>query len=383
MDREVTLNNFDITIDTYAREYEIEKYWNAVKNYNPSNNKPYHNLWHTICVVKYCYLIGKDEDIDDNSMMFLLLAAMFHDFGHFSKDDSKNVERAKQAFSDFAYMIEGEHFNASFVQTMVIAVHKIIDATKYPYDIPDSELSLYQKIIRDADLLQWTEPTMIEHVFKGLAEEMEIPLHIFLPKNKAFIEGNLPTYRTNWARKHAKKEFPKQWEKLEVFEKMVKQIGHRRIILVAKAASGKDFLRNRLTARNLKPSISITTRPPRPGEVEGKDYFFITESKAEQMIENDEFYEYVRFNNWLYGTTKKQFMEDDVFIMTPAGVSKIHQEDRKSCFIIYLDIPEDTRKLRLLQRQMPGDTVDRRIAADEEDFRNFKDYDMRVTNPDF
>ncbi len=158
---------------------------------------------------------------------------------------------------------------------------------------------------------------------------------------------------------------------------------HKRIVLVARAASGKDFLRNKFEARGFKSSISITTRPPRPGEVDGKNYIFITESKAEQMIENNEFYEYVRFNTWLYGTTKRQFMEDDVFIMTPAGVSKISPEDRKSCFIIYLDIPEDTRKLRLLQRSMPGDTVDRRIAADEEDFRNFKDYDMRVTNPDF
>lgn len=159
--------------------------------------------------------------------------------------------------------------------------------------------------------------------------------------------------------------------------------GHRRIVLVARAASGKDFLRNKLTARNMKPSISITTRPPRPGEVDGKDYIFITEAKAEQMIENDEFYEYVRFNSWLYGTTKQQFKEDDVFIMTPAGISKIKPEDRKNCFIIFLDIPEEVRRERLAQRKMPGDTIDRRIVADEEDFRNFKDYDMRVTNPDF
>lgn len=159
--------------------------------------------------------------------------------------------------------------------------------------------------------------------------------------------------------------------------------GHRRIVLVARAASGKDFLRNKLTARNMKPSISITTRPPRPGEVDGKDYIFITEAKAEQMIENDEFYEYVRFNSWLYGTTKQQFKEDDIFIMTPAGISKIKSEDRKNCFIIFLDIPEEVRRERLAQRKMPGDTIDRRIAADEEDFRNFKDYDMRVTNPDF
>jgi len=367
-------------IDAIATEYGIEKYWIAVKNYNPSNNKPYHNLWHIVCVVKYCYIIAKDEDLTGKETIALLLAAMFHDFGHFSKIDTENVDRAKKAFSDFAYMIEADKFNTPFVQGIMSLVHKNIDATKYPYVILDSELTLPQKIIRDADLLQWTEPTMVEHVFKGLAEEMEIPLHVFLPKNKQFIEGNLSSYRTNWARTHAKQAFATQWYKLGVFEKMINQIRHRRIVLVGRAASGKDFLRERFIARGFKPSISITTRPPRPGEVDGKDYIFITLEQADDLIRADLFYEYVEFNGWLYGTTKQQFNEDDVFIMTPAGISKIKPEDRATCFIIYLDIDEETRRERLSKRNMPGDNLERRLAADDEDFKNFTDFDMRVTN---
>jgi len=69
--------------------------------------------------------------------------------------------------------------------------------------------------------------------------------------------------------------------------------------------------------------------------------------------------------------------------MTPAGVSHIKPEDRLSSFIIYTDIEMSTRMTRLANRNMPGDSMDRRIKADEVDFKDFSDYDLKVTNPDF
>lgn len=158
---------------------------------------------------------------------------------------------------------------------------------------------------------------------------------------------------------------------------------HKRIILVGKAASGKDYLRTKFIDRGFIPSVSMTTRPSRPGEINGKDYIFISEEDASRMIENDEFYEYVRFNGWLYGTTKKQFNEDDIFIMTPTGISKIKPEDRGKCFIIFIDIPTEVRRDRLNLRIMPGDTLDRRLNSDDLDFKGFKDYDFRVSNANF
>lgn len=369
-------------IDTIAVENGIEKYWEYVKRNNPANNKPYHNLWHTDCVVNFCNTIADEEKLDSLSKKRLLLAAMFHDFGHHSKIDGRNVTVAKESFRIAVYILEPELYKTTAELIADInEVCSIIDATQCPYVLPEESLSISQKIIRDANMLQWTEPTIIEHVFVGLAKELEIPINVFIPQNINFIRNI--KYRTAFANRRASALLSHQIKKVEEFEKTIAKSERKRIVLVARAASGKDFLRNKLAANGFKPSISITTRPPRPEEVDGADYIFISESRAEQMIENDEFYEYVRFNGWLYGTTKKQFMEDDVFIMTPAGISKIRPEDRKNCFIIYLDMPEDIRKLRLLQRSMPGDTVDRRIAADDDDFRNFKDYDMRVTNSDF
>ena len=158
---------------------------------------------------------------------------------------------------------------------------------------------------------------------------------------------------------------------------------HKRIILVGKAASGKDYLRKKYESRGFKYAVSYTTRPPREGEVDGKDYFFITEEQSIKMVESGMFYEYVYFNGWLYGTTVEQFYMDDLFIMTPAGISHIKPEDRVSSFIIYTDIDMSTRMTRLANRNMPGDSMDRRIKADEVDFASFNDYDLRITNADF
>jgi guanylate kinase len=158
---------------------------------------------------------------------------------------------------------------------------------------------------------------------------------------------------------------------------------HKRIILVGKAASGKDHLRKKFESRGFKYAVSYTTRPPREGEIDGKDYLFITDEEATKMVESNMFYEYVYFNDWLYGTTVEQFYMDDLFIMTPAGISHIKPEDRASSFIIYTDIDIETREIRLKMRYMPGDSLERRIDADELDFMEFNDYDLRITNEDF
>ena len=158
---------------------------------------------------------------------------------------------------------------------------------------------------------------------------------------------------------------------------------HKRIILVGKAASGKDHLRKRFESRGFKYAVSYTTRPPREGEVDGKDYIFISDDEAKVLIESGFFYEYVIFNGWVYGTSVTQFHTDDLFIMTPAGISHIKPEDRLTSFIIYTDIEMSTRMIRLANRNMPGDSMDRRIEADEVDFMEFNDYDLRITNEDF
>lgn len=158
---------------------------------------------------------------------------------------------------------------------------------------------------------------------------------------------------------------------------------HKRIILVGKAASGKDHLRKRFQSRGFSYAVTHTTRPMREGEVIGEDYHFISEDDAKILIESNFFYEYVIFNGWVYGTSVGEFYTKDLFIMTPKGISLMSPEDRKQSFVIYVDIEMSTRMTRLSNRNMPGDSMDRRIQADELDFADFTDYDLRITNSDF
>lgn len=156
----------------------------------------------------------------------------------------------------------------------------------------------------------------------------------------------------------------------------------KRIILAGKAGSGKDFLRDVFTERGFEPDISVTTRPMRDGEEAGKTYHFISEEQYQDLERGDALYESIRYVGKAYGTLRVSWESSDVFIMTPTGVSQIHPEDRDDCYVIYLDIPMDVRRGRL-QKRSDWDSVNRRIEADEKDFKHFKDFDARITDPLF
>lgn len=156
----------------------------------------------------------------------------------------------------------------------------------------------------------------------------------------------------------------------------------KRISLVGKAGSGKDYLAQKIMDLGFIKDIGYTTRPMREGERPGIDYCYISETVFASFKKNDLFYETANFNNWFYGTSKRSWKESKVFIMTPGGVASIKPEDRKDCFIVYLDISEEIRRERISKRS-DADSVERRITADNLDFANFKDYDLIVIDPLF
>lgn len=158
---------------------------------------------------------------------------------------------------------------------------------------------------------------------------------------------------------------------------------NKRIVIVGKGGSGKDHMRKKLEEAGFRYCVSHTTRPPREGEIDGRDYYFISRDTASQeYIRKDKFYEYVIFNGWVYGTSKDEFYSSNLFIMTPSGLAKMKQEDRAESFVVYLDIEEKVRKERLLSRN-DADNVDRRLSADTQDFLEFKDHDFSLSDPFF
>lgn len=156
-----------------------------------------------------------------------------------------------------------------------------------------------------------------------------------------------------------------------------------KLILVGKAASGKDFLKKRLKDKGFKIGVSHTTRTPREGEVDGIDYYFVSQSEFESMIESKQFVEYMYFNGRAYGQTIEDFSNCDIMIMSKDGLDILPEEYRKQCIVIYLDIDRLTRIERLNNRNDINDTISRRLEADEEQFKNFIDFDIKITNPNF
>lgn len=155
-------------------------------------------------------------------------------------------------------------------------------------------------------------------------------------------------------------------------------MGYNRIIIVGKGGSGKDYLRKEMVSAGYKYCVSHTSRPIRQGEIEGEDYYFVDEA----YFRPDDFYEMVIFNEWFYGTSRREFRLSNLFIMTPSGIAKMLPADRKQSYVIYIDIDEDTRRYRLSQRR-DADDVERRLKTDEFDFKNFSDFDHRITDPNF
>jgi len=153
-----------------------------------------------------------------------------------------------------------------------------------------------------------------------------------------------------------------------------------KIVIVGRGGSGKDFLRKKFESRGFKYCVSHTSRPIRIGEEEGKDYKF-TDTKffSDNILK---FYEIDEFNGWKYGTLIEDFEESNLFIMTPRGVNNIRPSDRENCFVIFIDPTREIIKQRLLERR-DADSVDRRIEADDKDFFEFSNYDMRISNHDF
>jgi len=165
-----------------------------------------------------------------------------------------------------------------------------------------------------------------------------------------------------------------------------------KLILIGPSGSGKDYLLRKLTEKGLKPGVKWTTRPPRKHEIQGVTYNYVNSDTFVESIGKDKFLCYQKFivtpdgkdpETWYYGLTKEEFNSSQAFIMTPGEFENITPDLRKGCFVVYLDIDRSTRKNRIQGRGDKNDSVERRLDADEEDFKSFSDYDLRVTDSEF
>ncbi len=147
--------------------YDLLRAYDYVVARNPSNELPYHNLHHTSCLTIHCAEGAVAMDLPDERRRPLLVAAVFHDFGHSggAQSDEHNIRVAVAAFK--AHAAE----DASFGDCLPEIV-RLIETTQFPPI--DEAATLSEKIIRDADLMQVYVPGWREQILNGLREEIAV-----------------------------------------------------------------------------------------------------------------------------------------------------------------------------------------------------------------
>jgi len=164
-------------------------------------------------------------------------------------------------------------------------------------------------------------------------------------------------------------------------------------IFSAPSGAGKSTIINRVTEElgNVYVSVSATTRASREGEVEGKDYFFVSQEKFQKMIEDNAFYEYVDSDfGPKYGTPKAKIDEnlangkDVILDIDYPGVQMlkaIAADKIKTIFIMPPSIEE--LRNRLIKRGTDSlETIEKRMSMAEKRIAESKFYDYIVVNND-
>ena len=142
------------------------------------------------------------------------------------------------------------------------------------------------------------------------------------------------------------------------------------IVLSGASASGKTEVAKMLAQKyGITKVITTTTRNPRTGEEDKKDYFFVTKEVFEDMIRNDRFVEHTFFNGELYGSTKDQISPNKCLVIDLAGLRSYIALNDPDIFTFFLDASEKKRHERMLIR---GDDLDKITSRIEHDRKAFK-----------
>jgi len=164
-------------------------------------------------------------------------------------------------------------------------------------------------------------------------------------------------------------------------------------ILSSPSGAGKTTIARRLLEEEgsgLKMSVSVTTRPMRPGEVEGRDYFFVDDDKFADLVEGDAFFEWAEVFGNCYGTPKAEIREelkrgeDFLFDIDWQGTQQLYQRAQGDVVRVFL-LPPSIAELeqRLRARGTDSDEVIRaRMDRARAEISHWDAYDYVIINDD-
>ena len=161
------------------------------------------------------------------------------------------------------------------------------------------------------------------------------------------------------------------------------------VILSSPSGAGKTTITKKIQQKyqSFKISVSHTTRKPRPNEIDGVDYYFISKEKFKKLIDEKKFYEYAKIFDNYYGTLKKTVDEaiqhnDIIFDIDWQGTKQLSKFKNLKLIKIFL-LPPDKKELktRLIKRNQDSpQEVERRFKAFDNDIKHWIDYDYVIIN---
>ena len=163
-------------------------------------------------------------------------------------------------------------------------------------------------------------------------------------------------------------------------------------IIAAPSGCGKTSLVEALIKKteNLCVSVSHTTRPPRPDEVNGINYYFVSINEFEEMIKNNAFVEHATVFDNHYGSSTKLIREKldegvDVILEIDWQGARQVKENMPNAISIFILPPSNEALLgRLKQRAQDNDeTINKRMSDAQNQMQHFNEFDYLVINDDF
>jgi guanylate kinase len=164
------------------------------------------------------------------------------------------------------------------------------------------------------------------------------------------------------------------------------------LVLSSPSGAGKTTLSRRLLDRDrsVELSVSVTTRPMRSGEVDGRDYRFIDRARFDSMVRGGELLEWAEVFDHCYGTPKEPVQaalsagRDILFDIDWQGTQQLREKvptDLVSVFVLPPSVSELERRLRARALD-PDDVIMRRMAKAADEMSHWAEYDYVVINRD-
>jgi guanylate kinase len=170
---------------------------------------------------------------------------------------------------------------------------------------------------------------------------------------------------------------------------------HRRglmFILSSPSGAGKTTLSRMLLAADpeIKLSVSATTRPPRPGEIDGVHYHFVSPETFDRMVEEDDFYEWAHVFGHRYGTPKGMIRaalkegQDFLFDIDWQGTQQLYQKDQQDVVRVFILPPSiDELHRRLAGRATDSaEVIAARMERAQAEISHWDGYDYVIINDD-